>query len=67
MWQISVPHQDPDPFVRGMDPYQAPILPFSHKGVARTEIMLAKKNFKTKFLRKIKFLRLKIMCLPLKI
>jgi hypothetical protein len=28
------------------------ILPFSHKGVERTEIMLAKKNFNTKFIFK---------------
>ncbi len=38
------------------------ILPFSHKGVERTEIMLEKLNFNTKF-GKIKFLRLKLMCL----
>jgi hypothetical protein len=31
---------DPDPSDRGIDP--DPILPFSHKGVERTEIMLAK-------------------------
>jgi hypothetical protein len=32
--------QDPDPLVRGID--QIRILPFSHKGVEWTEIMLAK-------------------------
>ncbi len=39
------------------------ILSFSHKGVERTEIMLAKENFHTKFAQTKKFLRLKIMCL----
>jgi hypothetical protein len=38
---------DPNPLVRGMDLVQ--ILPFSHKGVERTEIMLAKLYFNTKF------------------
>jgi hypothetical protein len=35
---------DPDPLVRGTDPDPAPEpdLPFSHKVVERTEIMLAK-------------------------
>ncbi len=42
---------DPDPLVRGMD------LDPSHKGVERTEIMLANYNLYTKCLR------LKIMCL----
>jgi hypothetical protein len=37
---------DPDPLVRGMEP--DPSL-FSHKGVERTEIMLGKQNFNTKF------------------
>ena len=32
---------DPDPLVRGTDPDPVPDLPFSHKGVERTE-MLAK-------------------------
>ncbi len=36
----------------------------SHKGVVRTEIMLAKLNFNTKFLQKFKFFRLKILYLP---
>jgi hypothetical protein len=52
--------QDPDPLVRDRDPDR--ILPFSHKGVERTEIMLAKQNFYTKCYQKIK-LRLRIMCL----
>jgi hypothetical protein len=39
------------------------ILLFSHKSVARTEIMLAKYNFNAKFLQKIKFLRLTLICL----
>ncbi len=33
---------DPDPLVRGTDPAPDRIHPFSHKGVERTEIMLAK-------------------------
>jgi hypothetical protein len=43
------------------------ILPFSHKGVERTEIMLAKKNSNTKFRKKLpgEYLRLKIMSLRL--
>jgi hypothetical protein len=44
--------QDPDPLVRGMARIQLRIrlrvLPFSHKGVEWTEIMLAKLDFKTK-------------------
>jgi hypothetical protein len=39
------------------------ILPFSHKGVEQTEIMLAKIRFTTKFFKKFQFLRQKIMCL----
>ncbi len=46
----------PDPLVRGTDPDQAPrlrlrirILSFSHESVQRTEIMLEKQNFNTKF------------------
>jgi hypothetical protein len=34
---------DPDPLVKGTDPDMIWILPFSHKGVERTEIMLANK------------------------
>jgi hypothetical protein len=39
--------RDPDPLVRGMDPDPAQVLrgggfPFSHIGVGRIEIMLAK-------------------------
>jgi hypothetical protein len=40
--------RDPDPLVRGMDPDPAQVLgggggfPFSHEGVGRIEIMLAK-------------------------
>ncbi len=54
---------DPDPLVRGTDP--DPFL--SRKGVERTEIMLAKLNFKLNFLAKnliliiknsVKFLKL---------
>jgi hypothetical protein len=37
---LGLQDPDPDPLVRGMD--TAPDLPFSHKGVERTEIMLAK-------------------------
>jgi hypothetical protein len=33
---------DPDPLVRGMDPARLRILPFSHKDVEQTKIMLAK-------------------------
>jgi hypothetical protein len=33
---------DPDPLVGAMDKDPAPDLPFSHKGVEQTEIMLAK-------------------------
>jgi hypothetical protein len=40
---------DPDLLVRGVDPDLAPDLSFSYKGVERTEIMLAKQNFNTKF------------------
>jgi hypothetical protein len=58
---------DPDPLVIGTDPDLTPALygtfPFSHKCVERTEIMLAKENFNTKYQQKIKFLRLKIMWL----
>jgi hypothetical protein len=43
------------------------ILPFSHEGAERTEIMLAKKDFNSKVQQKIKFLRLKIMCLRVSI
>ncbi len=41
---LGLPAPDPDLLVRGMDPDPAPlrILPFSHKGVEWTEIMLAK-------------------------
>jgi hypothetical protein len=40
---LGLPDPDPDPLVRGMeDPNLAPDLPFSHKGVDWTEIMLAK-------------------------
>ncbi len=35
----------------------------NYKCLERTEIMLAKQNFNTKVKKKIKFLRLKIMCL----
>jgi hypothetical protein len=50
---------DPDPLVRGTDPVPDP----DHKCVERTEIMPAKINFNKKFLRKIKNIRLTIMCL----
>ncbi len=41
---FGLPDPDPDPLVRGMDSdrLQIRILPFSHKGVEQTEIMLAK-------------------------
>jgi hypothetical protein len=40
---LGLPDPDPDPLVRGTDPGSLiRILPFSHKGVERTEIMLAK-------------------------
>jgi hypothetical protein len=37
---LGLPDLDLDPFVRAMDLIQ--ILPFSHRGVEQTEIMLAK-------------------------
>jgi hypothetical protein len=37
---------DPDPCQRYI---RIQILPFSHKSAEKTEIMLAKKNFNTKF------------------
>jgi hypothetical protein len=40
---------DPDPLVRASE-VRIRILPFSHKGVERTEIMLVKENFNTKFI-----------------
>jgi hypothetical protein len=46
------PDAERDPLDRGLDLDPAPSL--FHKGVERTEIMLAKLNFKTKFLKKNK-------------
>jgi hypothetical protein len=45
---------DPDLLVRGTDPGldPAPNPSFSHKGVDRIEIMLAKKDFNTKLFSK---------------
>jgi hypothetical protein len=46
---------DPNPLVRGtlaLIRIRIRLLPFSHKGVERTEIMLAKSNFNTKFILK---------------
>jgi hypothetical protein len=48
---------DPDPHVFGppgsvSQEVRSRILPFSHKGVERTEIMLAKSNFNSKFIFK---------------
>jgi hypothetical protein len=53
---------DPDPLVRGTIRIrlQLQLLPFSHKGAERPELMLANKILTQKFSQKF---RLKIMCL----
>ncbi len=51
--QIFLGLPDPDTLVRGTDSDLNP--PFSHKGVERTEILLAKCNFNTKCSKKLNF------------
>jgi hypothetical protein len=50
---------DPDPLIKGIDPDPS----LFHKCVEHTEILPAKENFNTKFIKKTRFLRMKIMCL----
>ncbi len=56
---------DPDTLVRCMDPNPAPDLYLFFINVLSglNQIMPAKQNLNTKFLQKIKFFRLKIICL----